>query len=337
MPIIKLITQYAAAPVTLGFLCDIKTDANGDIWVTGMRYDISFNQYEFTSHRYSGAWHNTDITYHSLSTFSEIQRFSAGSDNYRMCSGSELYYENPTDTTWTYAGLSGGLFGAQVNGIYVFNGTSAYQCKGMNNGFHLAYNTWNGTSWTVHTTSWFAPYTANVLDLIARGTGDIWVVGSTSTGKAWARQIEGSDSNPLFDSITGRFYRIWNISSTLYMTGNNGLNTGLIYKYNGTTWSAVATTGLSNYADFGQGADGLSSTDIWASAIDHTSGRATLWHFNGTSWSSFLPTDNPAGTQEIIGIKMIATNDVWACGSYNNRQTMWVLHWNGSNWSTVNI
>jgi hypothetical protein len=120
-------------------------------------------------------------------------------------------------------------------------------------------------------------------------------------------------------------------AATGWAVGDGGLAT----RWDGTSWTAVATpvAGASLRA-----VDGSGANDVWAVG---TAGAGTLTErWNGVAWAA-VPSPNPVGgtAPHLSGVKAFSATDAWAVGSYsaatNPIARTLIERWDGTSWSIV--
>ena len=113
-----------------------------------------------------------------------------------------------------------------------------------------------------------------------------------------------------------------------------GTGTPLILHWNGTSWSAVALSGVS-------GPGGLTSVaaasprDAWAVGTD--SAGAIVLHWNGRKWYTVSFPDQATATLSSVAVGPHGT--AWMVGGYpdsSGRPQLLVEEWNGKAWHVVN-
>jgi hypothetical protein len=198
----------------------------------------------------------------------------------------------------------------------------------------------------------------NVLNGVrAISSGDVWAVGSYTTGAivyTLAEHWNGSAWSIAQTIDPGSV----NLFSMVYATaGNNvwaaGYSTSgstqapLIEHWNGSAWSISmnAPVGSSGTTE---GITGGSSGDLWAvgsyAATSIAPPGALAEHYNGTTWSPVYAPNAPANNEILYAESALSANDVWAVGfslgyiqgtTQGNRAL--IEHWNGSSWSIATI
>ena len=102
----------------------------------------------------------------------------------------------------------------------------------------------------------------------------------------------------------------------------------LVERYNGTSWSIVAspngsTTGYSQL----NRVDATAANNVWALGYDTQSGNL-LERYNGTSWSRLTATSSVS----LRGLDVVGTNEAWFAGYTGSAAA--VVHYVNGQWST---
>ena len=125
-------------------------------------------------------------------------------------------------------------------------------------------------------------------------------------------------------------------ASSAWAVGGNG--DGIIERYDGSAWSAVATpsllSGPTSWAML-HGVDTISATS--ALAVGEANGVAVALRWNGSSWSKVPVATPPGSASALSDIKAFAATNAWAVGRIAptfNGLTL-IEHWQGSSWSQV--
>lgn len=120
----------------------------------------------------------------------------------------------------------------------------------------------------------------------------------------------------------------------------------LAARWNGTSWSAVATPALTGDASL-RGVDGSSSQNVWAVGARAATGGGgsvvaapltELW--NGSSWSVRPSPVPPNATgASLDGVKTFSATSAWAVGNQTVSSAPFtrtlIQRWNGTSWSVV--
>lgn len=167
---------------------------------------------------------------------------------------------------------------------------------------------WNGTSWSTVTSPNATQYYNELRDVDASSATNAWAVG--------------------------------------YANGSSGVNgmprNALALRWNGTSWSTVATPqpGM-NFRQL-YGVKAVSASDAWAVGWYYDTslhGEALILHWNGTAWTQVGAPDPGTSGTTLEGIAGTAAGDLWAVGSYSNSGEKGVLahplalHYDGATWS----
>jgi hypothetical protein len=123
-------------------------------------------------------------------------------------------------------------------------------------------------------------------------------------------------------------------ATSAWAVGGNG--DGLVERYDGTAWSAIATpklaSGPTGWALL-HGVDAVSASS--ALAVGEANGAAAALRWNGSSWSKVPVT--ASSTSALRDIKAFSATDAWAVGRTAptlNGLTL-IEHWQGSSWTQV--
>lgn len=184
---------------------------------------------------------------------------------------------------------------------------------------------------------------AQLSDVASTGAADAWSVGRIAdssgrlhglierwNGTAWQR-VAAPAAEPAASALQAVSARTasdaWAVGTTT--SSSTGRPTGLIERWNGSTWSivtSVQTAGGVRLIDVAA----VSASDVWA--VGRTGELPFLEHWNGVAWSAVtLPPI--AGEGGLRGLTAVAANDVWAVG-FRGTSTL-TLHWNGTAWTVV--
>ncbi len=114
---------------------------------------------------------------------------------------------------------------------------------------------------------------------------------------------------------------------------------GLIARWNGSTWTPWEAAPSAGPIDVLEAVDGTGRDDAWAVgwASDGFSRDSLVAHFDGTSWQrSSSPTD-----AALFDVLAIAPDDAWAVGASGNpefeQEQALALHWDGTRWSQTPV
>ncbi len=149
------------------------------------------------------------------------------------------------------------------------------------------------------------------------GANDVWAVGDVAlhwNGVTWENTF----------APTNGFTDVWAADPTTawaVAVRDDGSETGLIYKWDGSAWSqdADSTTGTL------RAISGSSAADVWAAGESDV-----LMHWNGSEWNS-VPTNTTVASLESLWAS--DTNVLWAIG-YGDESVLqrsradWIVHKN---------
>lgn len=137
---------------------------------------------------------------------------------------------------------------------------------------------------------------------------------TTCTAGGWCRPTTASISS-LFD-----FNAVWTSGASSGWAAGYGelAGGGKLYRWNGTTWRAVATTSRGLYA-----IAGTSASDVWIAG-----GYGFTWHYDGGS----TLTTGTAGCFDcdVFDLWALGPQDVWGAG-YDHK----AMHFEGSGWGVT--
>jgi hypothetical protein len=166
---------------------------------------------------------------------------------------------------------------------------------------------WNGTSWSTVTSPNATDYYNELRDVDASSATNAWAVG--------------------------------------YANGSAGINGGprnaLAMRWNGTSWSTVATPQPGNSFRQLYGVKAVSATDAWSVGWYYDTslrGEALILHWNGSAWTQVTAPDPGTSGNTLESVAGTAANDIWAVGYYSNSGEKGVLahplavHYNGTSW-----
>jgi hypothetical protein len=145
---------------------------------------------------------------------------------------------------------------------------------------------WNGTSWSIVTSPNTSPTQDNMLfGVTCVSTSDCWAVGSYNTG------------NPT----------------------QSGVDQTLIERWNGASWSIVASANTSpTQANVLNSVTCTSASNCWAVgySFDSTTGfdHTLIEQWNGTSWA-IVTSPHPTLNNMLSGVTCVSGSDCWAAGS----------------------
>jgi hypothetical protein len=159
---------------------------------------------------------------------------------------------------------------------------------------------WDGSAWTLEAPANISVYSNELSDVSMNTSTDVWAVGSYAP-----------------TAVT---------------------DAPLTERWNGASWSTVASPnpGVTESGLFGVAA--LSGTNAWAVG-DYDSGsvfKTMIVHWDGGNWTQ-VPSPNPGNSNGLDKVSALSPTNVWAAGSQRNGGTYQPLveHWNGTKWKTV--
>ncbi|MCK2216047.1 hypothetical protein MF672_019920 [Actinomadura sp. ATCC 31491] len=174
------------------------------------------------------------------------------------------------------------------------------------------------------------------------------VAASPAAAATWAvTPTPGGDLSRLNGVAATSATGAWAVGSAYDFT--LGAERTLVERWNGTSWSRVASPNGSQLYNRLYAVDAASAADAWAVGFVETAHgvngggdgpkKAAAWHWNGTAWSiGDLP--GAAGTPSVTGVDALSAADAWAVGSYYDpvapaRGEVYTAHWNGAAWTRV--
>jgi hypothetical protein len=175
---------------------------------------------------------------------------------------------------------------------------------------------YTGGGWSIATGSGSVT-TAALYGMWGSAANDVWAVGATQVilhwdGKAWTVAMGGALTKGSLLAVHGASKgRVWAVGSGPTPR----------YKYDGTSWTADATT-----TDVSSGnAVFVTSAAAYQIGYSATASRAAAGKFDGSTWTS---SDPGVGATTMNALWGTADDDVWAVGSYGA-----MVHWDGKKWS----
>jgi hypothetical protein len=208
---------------------------------------------------------------------------------------------------------------------------------------------WSGQTWKADSKVPSAQST--LLAVAARGSANVWAVGSYYDGTAgherptalkWNGTSWQRFNGLVADAATDMsFLDVAVVSRTTTWAVGNERDSS----YNSRPTAQRRTgTGWQRFALPFEGTDArvssvsaLSPNDIWAVGYERQGAyapHAVAWHWNGTAWAR---TVIPGGTEfQLQNVAAVSSSEVWAVGlKPDNGQKPAVVRWNGSAWSVV--
>lgn len=194
--------------------------------------------------------------------------------------------------------------------------------------------------------NWYDVSIASTRTLALRWTGSQWSTVSTPNVNNFYNELYGVDATSSTDAwAVGGFAT----GQSGGGNGNNGSHNTLAMRWNGTSWSRVATPNPGIQGRDLYDVEAFSSTDAWAvgyyweTIYPAALAETLIVHWNGSAWTQ-VASPNPANYyNQLHGVSGSGPNDVWAVGTYVNRgeptgtSHPLAMHWNGSGWSQVTV
>jgi hypothetical protein len=113
----------------------------------------------------------------------------------------------------------------------------------------------------------------------------------------------------------------------------------LILRWNGTSWTQVASPSPGVSQAFLNGVTVLSPTNAWAVGeyFDGTSDLTLILHWNGTNWTQVASPTPPGSDANLNGVSAHSASDIWAVGASGSggNSSTFALHWDGGVWTQV--
>ena len=189
------------------------------------------------------------------------------------------------------------------------------------------------SAWAVG--SWYDTNLAAPRTLVERWNGTSWSTVASPNATQYY--------NELHDVDTSSATNAWAVG---YANGSSGVNgmprNTLALRWNGTSWSTVATPQPgSNFRQL-YGVKAVSASDAWSVGWYYDSslhGEALILHWNGTAWAQVAAPDPGTSGNTLESVAGTASNDLWAVGYYSNSGEKGVLahplalHYNGVGWA----
>jgi hypothetical protein len=203
-----------------------------------------------------------------------------------------------------------------------------YSDDGSNSGQALLLH-WDGTTWNLVPSPNTGAPRSFLYGVSARAANDVWAVGETLSGtvhKALILHWDGSQwsvapapslgvSNVLRGVVGGSATDAWAVGS--YTPGAGAPAQTLTLRWNGTTWSQVASPSVAGDDNLLNAVTRLATGEAWAvGAVGGISSAQTLTlHWDGSAWTR-VPTGTVGGAgARLLGVAALTPNDVWAVGA----------------------
>jgi hypothetical protein len=226
---------------------------------------------------------------------------------------------------------------------------------------HTLIEHWDGTAWSQVPSPNPAGMISQFLSVSADSPTDAWAAGYSCTvpcagtavhqtliahwnGTTWSR-VRSPDpglGNAVATGVSARTTGdAWTAGT--YCTSACGTPSEtdhtLIARWNGTTWSTVASPSPTT-TPVPEAVTAGSATDAWVVGWSNsTSGsRPLLLHWNGTTWAT-VPPGPGQGADLLRGVSATSATDAWAVGQVfapaRGGFATAILHWNGTTWARV--
>jgi len=267
--------------------------------------------------------------------------------------------------TWsTVTTPNASQFGNSLTGVDARTTTDVWAVGNARHGTHpdsrpLAAR-WNGSTWTIVSTPALVDYGA-FTDVDANSASNAWAVGAQEmfvnpqlftsvalierwNGTSWTRLAQtlppgASSSNLAAVKVFGDA-DAWAAGHYFHSTAPN--NKTLIQRWNGSTWTQVASPNPNSSFNSLTGLDGVSTNDLWAvgtAGVGAQAGALVL-RWNGSAWSSVSLPAPGTGLSEVrlADVVAVSANDVWIVGEAWHsglfNRVPYYLHWTGSGWQS---
>jgi RHS repeat-associated protein len=363
--------QAAAGSAILSELDRTTCVASSDCWAVGYHCtqvsghgDCTVGSYEQTlvEHYDGAAWTTmpspnagtaTDNTLSAVTCVSSSDCWAVGW--YDNAGTHQTLAEHYDGTTWSLV-TSANSSGSQVNELASVSCASASDCMAVGRKIpSTVYQTmsehWNGTSWSMVTTTNGNGTQNNYL----RG---VWCVSSTNcwadgyyytgtvyqnlieqyNGTSWSTKTAANTSS----SLDNELWAITCTSSSNCWGIGHAQNAGgywqsLTTKYNGTSWSVVTSaTHSTTQNHYLYSISCVTSSDCYVGGLYHPGSydQTLVEHYNGTSWS-LSTTANTSSSEKNTswGVTCASTSDCWAVGAYSATEKSLTQHYNGTSWA----
>jgi hypothetical protein len=203
---------------------------------------------------------------------------------------------------------------------------------------------WNGTQWSVVSSSSPGTTTNILYGVVAISANDVWAVGiyDYSTliehwnGTTW--RVVSSPSPGSSNFLTGvtavSTSNVWAVGYSFGAGDSGSGSQTLIEQWNGTMWSVIPSSNSASQFNYLNGVAAVSASDIWAVGYSNSgsTSQTLIEQWNGSIWS-IVSSPNPGSTGDsLYAVTAISANNVWAVGTGSGTLT---VRWNGTKWSVV--
>lgn len=217
------------------------------------------------------------------------------------------------------------------------------------------------SAWITATSNNVGVYNNYLHGVASASANDIWAVGNSCIaancndgsltliqhwdGMNWNTALSPNGSaerNSLFGVAVASAGDVWAVGS--YYSATSSVDQTLIIRWNGSSWSQVASPNIGSGHNYLISVSVISANDVWAvgkyclSSCQSNNQRTLIMHWNGMAWSVVASPNQGTGDNVLNSVDAHSANDVWTVGTYTNNsnivQTL-IEHWNGSAWSVV--
>ena len=218
---------------------------------------------------------------------------------------------------------------------------------------------WDGSSWSVVVSPNLAePVPYGVLQTVAcASASDCWALGYGSnavTGSAdpltlhwdgtlWSL-VATTNPNPNASQFIQQVTcpsatNCWAVGQSVTSTTTDSVYQTLILKWDGMSWTQVASPNPSPTDSSFQGLACTSANDCWAVGLSYVAGegaKTLTAHWDGSAWMIAASPNPRSQGNNLQSVTCLTSNNCWAVGSGDGglAYTL-VVHWDGSNWSVV--
>jgi len=188
--------------------------------------------------------------------------------------------------------------------------------------------------------NWYDTSLAATRTLALRWTGSQWSTVPTPNVNNFYNELYGVDATSTTDA--------WAVGGYT-PSQSSGSHDTLAMRWNGTSWSRVATPNPGVPGRDLYDVEAFTTSDAWAvgyyweTLFPNPLAETLIAHWNGSAWTQ-IASPNPADYYNFLhGVSGSGPSDVWAVGSYVNKgepngtRHPLAVHWNGSSWSQVTV